>query len=215
MEKPTIIYIYDALCGWCYGFSPVMQKLYEEYQDRFRFEVLCGGLITGPRIQPIAGMADYIRQSSALLQEVTGLSPSERFHRRILKKGTYLNNSLPPAIALQIFKEHFVEQQLPVAQEIQRLFYEEGEDLNLAASYFPLVKELGLEQETFIKKFNDPAYAEKAHEEFAQVKRWGIDGFPAVLGKKGKELFLMAHGYEPYGFFAEKVVPLLEGDPIS
>lgn len=209
MEKLTIIYIYDALCGWCYGFSPVMQRLYEEYQDRLRFEVLCGGLITGPRIQPVAGMADYIRQSSDLLQDATGLSPSEDFYTRILDKGTYLSNSLPPAIALHIFKERFAEQQLPVAQEIQRLFFQDGQDLNLAETYFPLADKLGLGNNAFQQQFNDPIYTERALAEFKQVKAWGIDGFPAVLGRRGNELFLLAHGYEPYEFFVEKVAPLL------
>ena len=29
MEKPKIIYVYDALCGWCFGFSPSMEKIKE------------------------------------------------------------------------------------------------------------------------------------------------------------------------------------------
>jgi len=26
----TLYYFYDALCGWCYGFSPVIAKLADE-----------------------------------------------------------------------------------------------------------------------------------------------------------------------------------------
>lgn len=211
MEKPSLIYIYDALCGWCYGFSPVMQRLYEEYEGRLRFEVLSGGLITGPRVQPIAGMADYIRQASALLEEATGVAPGAVFYDRILNHGNYLSNSLPPAIALQIFREQSAEQQLPVAQEIQRLFYQEGHDLNLPETYLPLAEKTGLGEAAFRQKFMDPVYSQRAEAEFTQVKTWGIDGFPAVLGRRGKELFLLAHGYEPYEYFAEKVVPLLKG----
>ena len=32
-QKPTILYVYDIMCGWCYGFSPVINRLYEEYNE--------------------------------------------------------------------------------------------------------------------------------------------------------------------------------------
>src|SRR5579872_5186858 len=28
---PTIYYCYDAYCGWCYGFSPIITRLFNEY----------------------------------------------------------------------------------------------------------------------------------------------------------------------------------------
>ena len=42
---PRIIYCYDAYCGWCYGFSPVIKALYEKYNDQFEFETISGGMI--------------------------------------------------------------------------------------------------------------------------------------------------------------------------
>ena len=31
--QPVIYYCYDAYCGWCYGFSPVIKKIADEYKD--------------------------------------------------------------------------------------------------------------------------------------------------------------------------------------
>jgi putative protein-disulfide isomerase len=56
-----MLYFYDALCGWCYGFSPVMQKTAEVYQDQFEFQVVSGGMISGSRIGPIGTVAPYIK----------------------------------------------------------------------------------------------------------------------------------------------------------
>jgi hypothetical protein len=58
-----IIYIYDALCGWCYGFSPVMQQLQEKYAGKLEFEVLSGGMIMGLRAGPIGEVAAYIEKA--------------------------------------------------------------------------------------------------------------------------------------------------------
>ena len=45
MEKPLLIYCYDAYCGWCYGFSKVITRIAKEYKDSLAFDVLSGGMI--------------------------------------------------------------------------------------------------------------------------------------------------------------------------
>jgi len=45
--NPTLIYCYDAYCGWCYGFSPVIKKIAEDYKDIFDIGVFCGGMMIG------------------------------------------------------------------------------------------------------------------------------------------------------------------------
>ena len=62
-DKPTFFYVYDALCGWCYGFSPVMQNVAAKYDDRLNFEVISGGMVTGPRVGPIGQVAPYIKSA--------------------------------------------------------------------------------------------------------------------------------------------------------
>ena len=32
---PVVFYCYDAYCGWCYGFSPVIRRIAEEYEGKF------------------------------------------------------------------------------------------------------------------------------------------------------------------------------------
>src|SRR5580704_12530891 len=57
----AIYYCYDAYCGWCYGFSPVITRLFAEYRSTIAFEVLSGGMILPAAPQPIGVMAGYIR----------------------------------------------------------------------------------------------------------------------------------------------------------
>ena len=71
--KFRIIYVYDALCGWCYGFSPVMRRLHDTYADAFDFEVLSGGMMTGTRVRPVAESMSYIQQAYKVVEEHTGV----------------------------------------------------------------------------------------------------------------------------------------------
>ncbi len=47
VQRGRIIYVNDALCGWCYGFSPVITAIHEKYKDELDFEVISGGMVTG------------------------------------------------------------------------------------------------------------------------------------------------------------------------
>ena len=51
--RPTLIYCYDAYCGWCYGFSPVIKKIAAQYKDELYIEVLSGGMMVGDAVMPI------------------------------------------------------------------------------------------------------------------------------------------------------------------
>ncbi|MEI9933445.1 MAG: thioredoxin domain-containing protein [Ferruginibacter sp.] len=51
MTKPILIYCYDAYCGWCYGFSPVIKKIAQQYQKELDIEVLSGGMLIGEAVQ--------------------------------------------------------------------------------------------------------------------------------------------------------------------
>lgn len=203
MIKSTLIYIQDALCGWCYGMSPVMQQLYKEHQQDYNFVVMSGGMVRGSNVKPISGMADYIRQASRQLEQVTGVKQTQAYHEQILDKGTYITNSEPPAIALLILKEKFPEKQIPLAAAIQNLHFVEGKDLNEVETYLPVVRQFRANEKDFKKKFSDKDYADLARQEFELVEKWGIRGFPAVVVETGEKLYMVAQGYQPYDQLTE------------
>ena len=43
-DQPTIIYIGDPMCSWCYGIAPELAKLKEAWAGKAEFKVLMGGL---------------------------------------------------------------------------------------------------------------------------------------------------------------------------
>lgn len=48
MNRPrTLWYFADPMCSWCWGFTPVISAIREQYQDRLGFELIMGGLRPG------------------------------------------------------------------------------------------------------------------------------------------------------------------------
>ena len=71
--KPVLIYCYDAYCGWCYGFSPVIKKVAHEFKDQLEIDVLSGGMILPEKPTPIATIAPYIQKAYKTVEETTGI----------------------------------------------------------------------------------------------------------------------------------------------
>ena len=71
MVKPTLIYCYDAYCGWCYGFSSVIKKIEDQYKNKLDFEVLSGGMIPSENAKHISITADYIKNAYSVVEEHT------------------------------------------------------------------------------------------------------------------------------------------------
>ncbi len=72
--KPKIIYCYDAYCGWCYGFSPVIKEIWENHKDKFDFETISGGMIPVESTQHIGGIASYIKDAYKTVENMTGVT---------------------------------------------------------------------------------------------------------------------------------------------
>src|ERR1041385_2616756 len=103
-----VIYCYDAYCGWCYGFSPVIKRIAEEYKDRLFIEVLSGGMILGEPPRHINIMASYIQEAHKVVEERTGIKFGEDFlwHINHPDKSDWFPDSEKSAIALCILKEY-------------------------------------------------------------------------------------------------------------
>ncbi|HPZ86460.1 MAG TPA: DsbA family protein [Flavihumibacter sp.] len=196
--KPTIIYCYDAYCGWCYGFSPVMSSIATLYADRFHFEVLSGGMILPDAPRPISAMAEYIKGAYKGVEELTGITFGEDYLWHIFNadQSDWFPNSEKPAIALCIFKEIYPDQQVFFAADLQYALHYEGRDLCDNEAYRHLLEKYSIDADSFYEKLASEEYKEKAWYEFALCKQLQVTGYPTVLMQiSDSKFFLLARGF--------------------
>lgn len=199
--KPLLIYCYDAYCGWCYGFSPVMKKITAAYQHRLDIEVFSGGMMIGESKMPIEKIGPYIQGAYKRVEELSGIKFGEDFLWHVFNpdKSDWIMNSEKPAIALCIFKEIFPEQQLEFASDLQYALNYEGRDLDDDEAYRHLLEKYKLDAEDFYSKLKSPEYKEKAYYEFTLCKQLQVNGYPTVLLQTGEtKFYLLARGFTAY-----------------
>ena len=210
---PTLIYCYDAYCGWCYGFSEVIKKVYSEYKNKLEFEVLSGGMILPEEPVAIGVTAKYIESTYKRVEELSGAKFGEDYlwHIRHPDQSDWFPNSEKPAIALCVFKEYIPNQQVSFAADMQYALHFEGRDLTDDEAYLLLLEKYNIPAEEFYEKLHDEEYKEQAYYEFALCKQLNVSGFPAVFIQTGETKFHhIAQGYTPFESLNERIENVLK-----
>lgn len=199
--KPVLIYCYDAYCGWCYGFSKVIQKVAFEFRDQIETEVLSGGMILPEKPVHISATAVYIQNAYKNVEELTGATfgPDYLWHVFNFEESDWFPHSEKPAIAMCIFKEFYPDRSIEFAADLQYALHYEGRDLTDDEAYRHLLDKYSIHPEIFYERLKSEEYKEKAHYEFSLIKQLKVTGFPAVFLQTGELKFhLLANGFTDY-----------------
>jgi len=204
----TLIYCYDAYCGWCYGFSEVIKKINSEYKNRLDFEVLSGGMILPEKPVAIRATAKYIESAYPRVEEVTGVKFGEDYlwHIKHPEASDWFPNSEKPAIALCVFKDYFPDKQISFAADLQYALHFEGRDLTDDEAYRLLLDKYNIPAKEFYEKLDDEKYKEQAYDEFDFCRQLNVTGFPAVfIQLKETKFYKVAEGYTNYEILSESI----------
>ena len=211
--EPTIFYCYDAYCGWCYGFSPVIKKLAENYSNQLDFEVLSGGMIVPEQPVPISVTANFIDKAYPTVEEYTGIKFGQDYlwHIKHPDLSDWFPNSELAAIAMCIFKELYPHRQVEFAADLQYALHFEGRDLADKEAYRHLLEKYSINEEAFYEKLNSDVFKEQAHYEFQLCKQLQVTSFPCVLIQISESKFhLLARGYTNYEDLSTRLEAVLK-----
>lgn len=189
-----ILYIFDPLCGWCYGFSNIINDIKKEYHDKFDFEILSGGMITGDRVGSINEKFEFIKGSYKQVEDHTGCKFGPSFLKE-LEKGELVFSSTEPSKALTVIKENSTENAFSYASDLQNAIYFDGKDIK-QTEVLADIAEKYLHKEDFIKNYNSDKNDSILKKEFDFVSALGINGFPSVLLEKDEKYYILARGFQ-------------------
>jgi putative protein-disulfide isomerase len=212
MDKPVLIYCYDAYCGWCYGFSPVIKKIADNYKDRLQIEVLSGGMIINDEPKHIAVTAGYIQQAYKRVEEYTGIQFGSDYLWHINNPGDsdWYPSSEKPSIALCVFKDYYPDRQVEFATDMEYALHYEGRDLCDDEAYRHLLEKYSIPADEFYTKLKSEEYKQQAYDEFELCNKLQVRAYPAVLLQQNEtKFYLLARGYTEYDSLAEEIEKVL------
>lgn len=192
--EKELIYVADPMCSWCWGFSPVIERIAPMLRERAAIRVLPGGLRTDIREPLSEHEVSYIMGEWCKIAAQTG----QPFDFEQPLTTDYVYDTGPSCRALSVMIRERPNCGLDYLKSLQQAFYVGRRDLKDPEVLADYAQTYGISRATFLAKLEAPAAVEALDEDVHFVRRCGIEGFPSVLLRAGPRIQRLAIGYQPF-----------------
>lgn len=192
MTAPTLHYVHDPLCGWCYAVTPMIEAVAQTGIGI----VLHGGGLWKPATVPAPEKRAHIRQNDARIAAVTGVAFGPAYLDGLLSDATTVFWSRPTIAAVLAAGTMEQGADLRMMHAIQRAHYVDGRPVVEVPVLAEAAKSIGLANEAFLHALQSAP----VDEHIARTRRWmqqlGLRGFPSFILEHDAELVRVQH--EPF-----------------
>jgi putative protein-disulfide isomerase len=195
MDK-TLHYLFDPLCGWCYGATPTVSRLLES--SGIGLQPLPTGLFSGAGARPMDdAFAAYAWSNDQRIERLTGQRFSERYRERILGNRQQLFDSGPATVALTAVALTDPARELEALKAIQQARYVDGSDVTSLAALADLLRAIGLEEAAARAAHPDAdllgASRARVGRGQALMREFGARGVPTLIVQSGAKRRVLDH----------------------
>jgi putative protein-disulfide isomerase len=188
--------LYDPLCGWCYGATPVISEL--AGISNLTVNLLPTGLFSGDRAALVDDeCAAMIWSIDQRIERMTGQRFSDDYRLRVLGDRQQLLDSGPATLALTAVSLTAPARELEALKTIQRARYVNGSDVTSPAMLVNLLAALHLEDAAarIAQPDQDLLDANLARIERAQalMQEFGAHGVPTLVAESGARRWMLKH----------------------
>lgn len=188
----TLWYFADPMCSWCWGFSPVIEAIRQEYRERAKLALVLGGLRPGTRDAMSPSQRGEILHHWHAVHERTGqpfsfdnaLPSGFIYDTEPASRAVVAVSTLNPAHIFDMFKS------------IQHAFYVGQQDVTHAEVLAELAARQKVDPARFLDAFDSEAIRQKTLAHFRQARDWGVRGFPTLILQTESGYQLLTSGWQ-------------------
>ena len=184
-----ITYLFDPLCGWCYGASAMLEKLIA--QPDFAIELAPTGLFAGDGARPMDdGFAAYAWQNDQRISRLSAQPFSEDYRQKVLGDRARLFDSGPATLALTAVAVTAPDREFGALKAIQNARYVEGRDATDISILSHVLRSLNLHAAADRLATPDDAlitaYRNRTEAAREEMRRRGVNGVPVLIVGSGE-----------------------------
>ncbi|HAB78354.1 MAG TPA: DsbA family protein [Gammaproteobacteria bacterium] len=178
-ESPesVLIYVYDPMCSWCYGFRPTWKALKSQLPEGLPVVSLLGGLADDSDVSMPEDMVKYLRRTWSQIESTCGVTFNH----------AYWDQTPPPprttfiSCRAVIAAERLAGRGEAFAERIQDAYYTEAQNVWDFNTLCDLAEAFGFQRSSFADALmSDDVRA--VHDEQRQLaERLQVEGYPSVL----------------------------------
>ena len=140
--RTTVTYLFDPLCGWCYGASPVIQQLGQH--SGLTLELASSGLFAGGGRTMDAAFADFAWSNDQRIARLTGQRFTEAYRSKVLGHLGSRFDSATATLALTAVSLSEPLRELETLKVLQEARYVQGLDTCNVSVVGNLLRDQGL-----------------------------------------------------------------------
>lgn len=209
-------YIYDPLCGWCYGAKPLIQAA------RTVLPVIAhgGGMMTGANRQKVSvQLRNYVMPHDRRIAEYTGQPFGEAYFEGLLRDEEAVFDSAPPTAAV-LAAEQLEGRGLALLERLQTAHYVEGRRIADETVLLELANSIGFGAEVFRRSFIEVDVQAHFVASRALLAKVGGQGFPTLALERDGRLTLIDIGPwlgkpEAFAQWLKQATPLHDSAPAA
>ncbi|WP_192820151.1 DsbA family protein [Rufibacter sp. LB8] len=203
---PSLLYVTDPMCAWCYGFTPVMRRLRALWFGRLQVKVLVGGLRPYPQAPLTVEEKDKLAISWHRVQEKSHLP----FDYSFFLQQEILYDTEPACRAILTVRHLRPSLTLEVLRAIHSAFYADRRDISRPEVLVDVVRPFGVSENLFLAVFETDEIYQQTRQEFSRVEQLGVTTLPSVYLEHPLGPRLISRGFSTLADLEERLFQALE-----
>ncbi len=194
MPGAKLLYIADPMCSWCWGFSPVIKRVFETYGRSLSLDLVMGGLRPGTTEIMNAETGALVRDHWRHVTQLSG----QTFNYEFFDRTTFIYDTEPPSRALVTVRLMHPGLTFNYLDSLHRAFYQQNLDITDSQNLTDLAAALGIEPQLFAKRFVSQETRTETFRDFYRARQLGVTGFPTLIGIGNREPRVITAGYRSF-----------------
>lgn len=200
----TLIYCYDPMCSWCWGFRPIWTKLQKALQplidqDRLTIQPMLGGLAIDSDVAMPDEMKGKLEATWKNIQSTLGTEFNFDFWKTALpRRSTY-----PACRACYAARDTGLEEEMYHA--IQEAYYLHAKNPSDLDTLLECAERIGMNPNGFQKNMQHIKNERLLEEEIDQARHLGLNSFPSLALLIGDKLTPITLDYKDHTSMLESI----------
>jgi len=201
-EKPTLYYVHDPMCSWCWGFRKCWAKVQLALEHKVNIVNVVGGLAPDSNIAMPIEMEDAIKQHWRTIQNTV---PGTEFNFDFWDKNQARRSTYPACRSVLTVKEIDASKEQEMIAAIQKAYYLNAQNPSDLNTLTDIASEIGISKQLFSEKIQSKSIEYALLEDIQFSRSIGVNSFPSLVLKVNNSLHEIKIDYNDFQRIIEQV----------
>ena len=201
--KPTLYYVYDPMCSWCWGFNKTWEQVKNSLPNSINVQYILGGLAPDSNEPMPSEMREYIQMNWRKIQQKI---PGTEFNYTFWDNCHPKRSTYPACRAVIAVKNQKPELEKVIIKLIQQAYYLESKNPSEDDVLISLAKMLDIDITQFTQDLNSESTQQLLSDDIALMQSLVVSSFPSLVLKTADTIKPISIDYNNADFILNQII---------